>query len=139
MGSNKKLTAKQQKFVEHYAACGNATEAARLAGYSAKYTRENASKLLQNTTIQAALAALTKKVSSARIATAQERQEFWTAVMRGEFGDEAEMKDRLKASELLGKTQTDFAPDTVSVTNNIWITPETLRAIRETVYGLKTA
>jgi hypothetical protein len=35
-----------------------------------------------------------------------ERQQFWTAVLRGE--ESAEMKDRLKASELLGKCQGDF-------------------------------
>lgn len=31
-----KLTVRQGKFVEHYALCGNAAEAARLAGYSQK-------------------------------------------------------------------------------------------------------
>ena len=34
-----------------------------------------------------------------------ERQEFWTAAMRGQG---YEMKDRLKASELLGGIQGDF-------------------------------
>ena len=33
------LSARQEKFVEHYAICSNATEAARLAGYSAKTAR----------------------------------------------------------------------------------------------------
>jgi phage terminase small subunit len=33
------LTARQEKFVEHYAICGNSAEAARLAGYSAKTAR----------------------------------------------------------------------------------------------------
>lgn len=131
------MTPKQQDFVEHYAACGNATEAARLAGYKKPHVQ--GSQNLEKLSIQAALTALTEEVASKRIATAQERQEFWTAVMRADEGYEAEMKDRLKASELLGKTQTDFAPEPVSVTNHIWITPETLRAIRETVYGLKTA
>jgi hypothetical protein len=37
----------------------------------------------------------------ARITTAIERQECCTAVMRNQEGYEAEMKDRLKASELL--------------------------------------
>lgn len=43
-----RLTARQEKFVEHYAICSNAAEAARLAGYSAKTARvigpENLSK-----------------------------------------------------------------------------------------------
>ena len=42
------LSARQEKFVEHYAICSNAAEAARLAGYSAKTARvigpENLSK-----------------------------------------------------------------------------------------------
>lgn len=100
------MTPKQQAFVEHYAACGNATEAARLAGY--KHPRQAGAENLSKHVTQDALKVVAEKVSSARIATAQERQEFWTAVMRGEFGDEAEMKDRLKASEHLGKAQQDF-------------------------------
>jgi hypothetical protein len=40
------------------------------------------------------------------VATREERQAFWTSVMRGEEG--AEMSERLKASELLGKSQLDF-------------------------------
>ena len=147
------LLPKQKAFVEHYAACGNATEAARLAGYSGQYARQNAPKLLQNTTIKAALAALTEKTASDRIATLIERQEFWTGVMRGvdvyrkqeeqkEDGSIPapiiEMKDRLKASELLGKVQQDFESAPITI-NNLWITPDTLRTIRETVYGLKTS
>lgn len=42
------LSSRQEKFVEHYALCGNAAEAARLAGYSARTARvigpENLSK-----------------------------------------------------------------------------------------------
>jgi len=103
------MTPKQQAFVEHYAACGNATEAAKEAGYSKP--NQQGPRLLVNVGIQAALTALTDKASSARIADAKERQEFWTAVMRAEAAQqfaEAELKDRLKASELLGKAQLDF-------------------------------
>jgi len=107
------LTPRQQAFVEHYAASGNATEAARLAGY--KQPHPQGAENLLKPTIQAALAALTAGASSARIATATERQEFWTGVMRGKdkyAPDDAqqpiEMKDRLKASELLGKAHQDF-------------------------------
>ena len=39
------------------------------------------------------------------IATRQERQEFWTSVLRNE---EEAMKNRLKAAELLGKSEGDF-------------------------------
>jgi len=49
------LTAKQQIFVAEYLSGFNATRAARAAGYSGRYLHTNASKLLQNTTIAAAI------------------------------------------------------------------------------------
>jgi len=51
--STTKLSYKQLRFVEAYLISGNATDAARRAGYSEKYLHTNASKLLRNTTIQA--------------------------------------------------------------------------------------
>lgn len=114
------LTLKQKAFCEHYAACGIATEAARLAGYANPAVE--GVRLLKNDNVLAYLDVIpstARKESQNRIATAQERQEFWTAVMRGEIGEETvvgealvkikpELKDRLKASELLGKSQADF-------------------------------
>ena len=97
------LSPRQQAFVEHYAACGNATEAARLAGYRKPHP-QGAENLLKPT-VQTALAALTEKLSSERIADATERQEFWTEMMRNTA---IEPKDRLKASELLAKRHGDF-------------------------------
>jgi len=101
------MTPRQIAFVDYYAASGNATEAAKKAGYSERYARENAPKLLRNTTIQQELYNRTKEVKESRIASIRERQEFWTSVLRGEE-TEAEMRDRLKASELLGRCQGDF-------------------------------
>ena len=100
------MTPKQQAFVEHYAACGNATQAARLAGY--KKPRSVGCENLTKPDVQAAIATLAQVKTQARIATAEERQSFWTAVLRGDDGYEADMKDRLKASELLGRCQGDF-------------------------------
>jgi phage terminase small subunit len=50
---------------------------------------------------------LQAEVKSAKIASAKERQEFWTSIFRGELAD-FDTKDRIKASELLGKVQGDF-------------------------------
>ncbi|MBK6357131.1 MAG: terminase small subunit [Betaproteobacteria bacterium] len=51
------LTSRQEKFVDHYALCGNAAEAARLAGYSEKTARvigpENLSKPAVKEALQA--------------------------------------------------------------------------------------
>ena len=94
----KRLLPKQRAFVEHYAACGNATEAARLAGYSERYANRFARQLLDKPHVREALTELVDKVSGERVADAKERLEFWTAVMR----NPAELtRDRLKASELL--------------------------------------
>ena len=97
------LTVKQQRFVEAYD--GNATEAMIAAGYSAKSAASNVDKILKNTEIQAAIQNREKERNSAAIATREERQSFWTSVMRDE---ETELKDRLRASELLAKSEADF-------------------------------
>lgn len=98
-----KLTARQQAFVEAYA--GNATAAALAAGYSERSARSQGQRLLTNDDIQDAIKAREAQRLAPTIATRQERQEFWTSVLRNE--DEA-MKDRLKAAELLGKSEGDF-------------------------------
>ena len=98
-----KLNARQQAFVEAYA--GNATAAALAAGYSERSARSQGQRLLTNDDIQDAIKAREAKRLAPTIASRQERQEFWTSVLRNE--DEA-MKDRLKAAELLGKSEGDF-------------------------------
>lgn len=96
-----KLTPKQLRFVELYE--GNATEAARLAGF--KQPQSQGPRLLNNVAICNAIEKRTNKALGKRIATREERQEFWTQTM---LDDSAKMPDRLKASELLGKSQADF-------------------------------
>ena len=98
-----KLNAKRQAFVEAYA--GNATAAALAAGYSERSARSQGQRLLTNDDIQDAIKARETQRLAPTIATRQERQEFWTSVLRNE--NEA-MKDRLKAAELLGKSEGDF-------------------------------
>lgn len=112
------LTEKQRKFVEAYmgAAAGNATEAARLAGYKgnnetlAQVGAEN----IRKPYIAQELRARANK--DPLIATREDRQRFWTEVM--ESGG-VEMKDRLRASEILGKSQADFVDRIESVNYNI--------------------
>lgn len=50
-----KLTPKQQRFVSEYLRSGNASEAAKAAGYSEKYAAQNADKLLKNTKVARAI------------------------------------------------------------------------------------
>lgn len=51
------LTARQEKFVDRYALCGNAAEAARLAGYSEKTARVIGTENLTKPAVKAALQA----------------------------------------------------------------------------------
>ena len=97
------LTARQRAFVESYK--GNATEAAIAAGYSAKTAYSQGGRLLKNAEVSQAIQERESKEASARVATREERQAFWTDIMRD---GEATMKDRLRASELLGKAAGDF-------------------------------
>lgn len=105
------LTAKQRKFVEVYA--GNATDAARLAGYAAGSDNALAQAgryLLRNPQVVAAIRAREGVELEPLIATRQERQEFWTQLMNDERVEE---QHRLKASELLGRSNLDFADKVV--------------------------
>lgn len=99
----RKLTHKQRRFVEAYMgeACGNATEAARLAGYASP--EGSAADLMGNPKILAEIAATAAE--DPLIATREDRQRWWTEVM---LDESVSMKDRIKASELLGKSQADF-------------------------------
>lgn len=101
----RKLTEKQQKFVDYYLGSGNAEDAAKKAGYSINTARGHAHKLLQNVAIQNAIHERNKLIESDRIATMEEVKQFWTNTMRD---DENDKKDRLKASELIAKTNGAF-------------------------------
>lgn len=104
------LTERQRRFVEAYSANGgNASDAAKQAGYSKPHPQ--GAQNLRNPTIIAAIEALREETTSRAIATREERQSFWTAVLRGEVDDGGApppLKDRIRAAELLGKAQGDF-------------------------------
>lgn len=101
----KKLNPRQRKFGELYE--GNGTEAARRAGYkgSDNTLAQTARDLLRNPQIQALIETRNHKDLAADIADRKERQTFWTKTLRNE---DIEMKERLRASELLGKSEADF-------------------------------
>ena len=102
--ADRKLTPKRQQFVDAYTgeAMGNATEAARIAGYA--HPGEEGYRLLKNAHVLAEVQRLSQPAKQAAIATREERLAFYTQMMRGDAQD----KDRLKAAELLGKVQGDF-------------------------------
>jgi len=102
------LTPKQKAFADYYLECGNATEAARKAGYKEyKSSGVEASKTLKNPKVAAYIAERMEKQDKSRVADADEVIEFYTAVMRGEvkdqFGLDATLSDRLRAGAELMK------------------------------------
>lgn len=101
--SGDKLTAKQRRFVEAYT--GNATAAAIAAGYSEKTARFMGHENLTKPYILAEIKARDTIRSTPLIASRAERQQFWSSVMRDK---DQQMRDRLKAAELLGKSEADF-------------------------------
>lgn len=94
-----KLTVKQRAWIDYYKQGKTATEAARLAGYKGD----------NHHTIGAQnLAKLSKYISDrdelldrARVADMAEINAFWSDIMRD---DTADIKDRLKASELRARS-----------------------------------
>lgn len=99
------MTDRMRAFVDAYA--GDATKAARSAGYTGSDAtlRVTACNLMKDPRISEAIKGRQETQSKATIATRQERQELWTALLRD---PEVDMRDRLKASELLGKSEADF-------------------------------
>ena len=98
------LTVKQQRFVEAYN--GNATRAAIDAGYSPKWATKFGPNLIgKNREIAAAIREREEKRVNSLILSREERQIFWSNVVRDPDED---MKNRLKASELLGRSEADF-------------------------------
>lgn len=120
-----RMTAKQKRFCDEYLIDLNATQAAIRAGYSKNYANTNASKLLQNTTVKKYIDERMAEKEDSLIAKQDEVLKYLTAVMRGESrssvlamaGDgfqeviekPPDEKERLKASELLGKRYNLFS------------------------------
>ena len=97
------LTQKQQAFIECYT--GNATEAAKLAGYSEATAYSSGQRLLKQPQIAEAIRAREQERQAPNIADREQRFAFWTSVMRD---TNESTRDRLRASELLAKAQGDF-------------------------------
>ncbi|EOU1912012.1 terminase small subunit [Clostridium perfringens] len=119
---NKKLTPKQKAFADYYIELGNAEQAAIKAGYSKKYARGNAHKLVANSCIKQYTEERLKEIEDERIADGKEVLQYLTKVMRGEekdqFGLDASLQDRTKAAELLGKRYRLFV-DKVEKDSNV--------------------
>lgn len=129
-----KLTAKQERFVQEYLIDLNATQAAIRAGYSKKTAGVIGVENLKKPYIREAIEEKLKQIDDEKTADAKEIREFWTRVMRGDEketvlrydseGHQVEteisvsMKDRIKASEMLGKSFAMFT-DKIGLTATV--------------------
>lgn len=96
-----KLTPKQKAFADEYLICGNATEAARKAGY--KQPHVQGSQNLGKLSVSEYIEERQKQIEDSRIATIDEVMQYLTSVMRGEIKDqfdlEAPLAERTKAAQ----------------------------------------
>ena len=97
--AKRKPTIKQQRFIDFYD--GNLTASAKKAGISVSYAK----KIVSNSTLLELIREREKERTKGPIATRQERQEFWTDTMRN---TDIDIRDRSKASELMGRSEADF-------------------------------
>ena len=114
------MNERQKRFVDEYIQTGNASEAARRAGYSRRTARYIGTELIAKPNILKAIDERLKELESQRVAKTQELLEHLTSVVRGEveetiitnsgkvFTAPVAEKDRLKAAEMLLKVQGAF-------------------------------
>lgn len=105
MAKGDKLQAKQRKFAEVFS--GNGTKAAREAGYRGddKTLAVTAAELLRNPKVAEIIRTREEREVRPMVMSRQQRQELWSEIARDKKEDTAQ---RLKASELLGKSEADF-------------------------------
>ncbi|CRK83425.1 terminase small subunit [Neobacillus massiliamazoniensis] len=101
------LNIKQKRFADFYIETGNATESYLRAGYHAEgnAAEVNASRLLRNAKVLEYIKERNEQLDVEFIADITETKRFWTEIMRDE---DADLKDRLKASEYIAKTNGAF-------------------------------
>lgn len=135
-----KLNKRQKKFADYYIESLNAEQSAIRAGYSAKYARGNAHKLVANGCIKKYIDERLKELESERIASAKEVLEYLTKGMRQELEEEVvivvgdgdtsspqivkkkiSIKDSNKCAELLGKRYSLFT-EKVDIEGNMGVT-----------------
>ena len=114
-----KLNNKQKAFADYYIESLNAYESAKRAGYSEAYAKSQSYKLLENVGVKNYIDERMESKDNYRIASQDEILQILTDIARGiteeevvqfsQLGEELRttrkptIKDRMKASELLGK------------------------------------
>lgn len=106
MGDKGRMNDRQKAFVEYYIGCGNATEAAKKAGYSKKTAYSIGNENLKKPEILEYIKNRTTPTEQRRIASADQVLQFFTDVMDGkETG--AKITDRIWAGREILKRDID--------------------------------
>lgn len=92
------LNEKQKAFCEHYAACLNATEAAKKAGYSEKTAYSIGNENLKKPEIQNYLQTLIEEAKKRSLVTVDDILEYLSNTMRN---TEEQTRERTKAAQQL--------------------------------------
>lgn len=101
------MTGRQRIFVDEYIKTGNATAAARHAGYA--NPNMQGARMLANDSIKAAISEQMKDIKSQNTAEAREVMEYLTAVLRGTEPGKYSVRERLRAAELLLRRLAPFS------------------------------
>ena len=101
------MNPRQKAFADYYIETGNASEAAKKAGYKPDGLNKRVTRLMANDGVAKYIKERMDAVDKQRIASADEVIAFYTAVIRGEvkdqFGLDASLADRIKAADSLMK------------------------------------
>ena len=129
------FTEKQEKFIAAYA--GNGVEAARIAGYQGndQTLRSVAYENLTKPHIRKAIEKRNEVEIEPLIASRLDRQALWTKIMEC---PKTPIRDRLRASELLARSEGDFKENNEPPEVIYKLAPEDLekiKAIREELYA----
>lgn len=115
----KELTLKQKKFVDAYIESGNATKAAKVAGYSEKTAYSEGNRLLKNAEVKQAIDDRMNQLKNENTADLQEILEKLTDIIRDKeteevllvvkgggverFRKRVSVRDKIRAIDMLGK------------------------------------
>lgn len=99
------MNQRQKAFCEAYILTGNATKAAIKAGYSQRTAKSIGQRLLTFVDVHEYIRQRNEELDAENVASVYEIRKFWTDTMRD---NDTSRADRLKASELLGKTRGMF-------------------------------
>lgn len=99
------VTARQKKFAEYYAQCGNIVQSAIKAGYSEKYANARAYEMLGDVGVAEYIRELSEKAQDERIMTAKERQALLSDMAKD---DENAPADRIRAIDTLNKMTGEY-------------------------------